>query len=113
MELFAHVKGVCDTPLHIYHLFAGERSKYAMREYPQKEKNFAKNCRGVSHTPSMAAKMKIGSASIRAKGHDAIVRSREGRMRYAPTYLPIVRRGSLLVCHARISPLRKEFRRKL
>ena len=33
----------------------------------------------------MAAKMKIGSASIRAKGHDAIVRSREGRMRYAPT----------------------------
>ncbi len=56
-----------------------------MREYPQIEKNFAKNCRGVSHTPSTAAKMKIVSASIQAKGDDDVVRSREGRMRYAPT----------------------------
>ena len=65
-----------------------------MGEYPQKEKIFAKNCRGVSHTPSMAAKMKIVIASFQAKGDDGVVRSREGRMRYAPTYLPIVRRGA-------------------
>ncbi len=33
----------------------------------------------------MAAKMKIVSASFQAKWHDDVVRSREGRMRYAPT----------------------------
>ena len=51
----------------------------------QKEKSSAKNCRGVSHTPSTAAKMKIGNASIQAKRQEGVVRSREGRMRYAPT----------------------------
>ena len=29
--------------------------------------------------------MKIGNVSIQAKGDDDVVRSREGRMRYAPT----------------------------
>ena len=70
----------------------GKLRSLGVKEYPQIEKYFAKNCRGVSHTPSTAAKMKIVSASIQAKGDDGVVRSREGRMRYAPTYLPIVRR---------------------
>ena len=43
----AHVKGVCDTPQHIYHLFVGD----AVMDGIISCKFFAKNCRGVSHTP--------------------------------------------------------------
>ena len=43
----AHVKGVCDTPLHNYHLFVGD----AVMDGVVSCKFFAANCRGVSHTP--------------------------------------------------------------
>ena len=44
---FVCVEGVCDTPLHFYHLFVGNTVMDGIisREF------FAANCRGVSHTP--------------------------------------------------------------
>ena len=44
---FAAVEGVCDTPLHIYHLLVGNAVKGGSIWC----KYFATNCRGVSHTP--------------------------------------------------------------
>ena len=46
-DIFAAMEGVCDTPLHIYLLFAGDTVMRRVVLYLF----FAVNCRGVSHTP--------------------------------------------------------------
>ena len=47
MSVFADVEGVCDTPLHIYHLFVED----TVMDGAVLCKYFAGKCRGVSHTP--------------------------------------------------------------